>query len=807
MTAVTTLTPSRPRVIYLACLLAMTPAMSHAGSAAGEMELPEIVVSAPSSGATSGGLPRNLSANSAGYSAKEISEQVNVINTEDIVKYSPDTMTRKRYIGDRNAIIETRTASVTSSARSLVYADGFLLSNLLGNSFSYPPRWNMVAPEEVKRVDFFFGPYSAAYAGNSLGTTVIMTTRMPQQFEATGKAQYFNEDFSLYGHKADFSGSNAQASVGNRSGNLSWLLGFTQLDSQGHPMQYAVAEGAGSAHTSGTAVTGFAADTNITGTRRLILGETSRDTTHQKTFKLKLAYDFTPTLKGRYWLSSWQNDSYNQVTSYLKDASGNTVTSGRIYDGVSKDYTIAANAFAENVWTQQHWMNALSLKSTSSPQLDWEANATWYRIGNDTQHASAPDGRCGVGVTDNKKCNTTGTGLATKYYGTEVHNPYGDGWRTLDWRVNWRPTGWDGAGSHEISAGYHYDQYVLDSQTYFTSAAPAGNSWQTAGSNGNLMSQSQGRTQTEALYAQDAWRFAPDWMLTPGLRLEAWKAFGGSNSAVVATSGTLNSLNTVSYAPRSQSLAMSPKLAIQKATDDNWIYKAAIGRAYRFPTVTELFQSINTGSALTINNPALKPESTNSSELTAEKAFDSAQLRISLFNENLHNALYSQKTTIDGVPDITTITNVDHVRTNGLTLAFQNTDVGIKGLDMTGSLTYARARTIKNSLAPATEGKVYPGVPDWRATWVGTYHPSDKWAWTLAARYSGNQAYQLDNLDINRNTYGSNSSYVVLDTRVTWSATKEIKLAFGVDNLNNETYYAYHPMPMRTIHVELQAKF
>jgi iron complex outermembrane receptor protein len=796
--------------------MTLSPSLAWAGSAAGEMELPEIVVTAPQNGATSGGLPRNLSANSSGYSAKEISEQVNVINTEDIVKYSPDTMTRKRYIGDRNAIIETRTASVTSSARSLVYADGFLLSNLLGNSFAYPPRWSMVAPEEIKRVDFFFGPYSAAYAGNSLGTTVIMTTRMPQQFEATGKAQYFNEDFSLYGHKADFSGSSVQASVGNKAGNLSWLLGFSQLDSQGHPMQYAIVEEDAKKlqqnpnayqHTTGRAVSGFAEHTNLTGMRRLILGETSRDTTHQKTFKLKLAYDFTPTLKGRYWLSSWQNDSYNQVTSYLKDASGNTVTRGRIYDGVSKDYTIAANAFSENVWAQQHWMNALSLKSTASPQLDWEANATWYHIGNDTQHASAPDGRCGVGITTSKRCDTTGAGRAIKYYGTEVHNPYGDGWRTLDWRVNWRPVGDDGASRHEISAGYHYNQYALDSQTYFTSAAPTGSSWQTANSNGNLMAQSKGHTQTEALYAQDAWRFAPDWMLTPGLRLEAWKAFGGSNSAVVATTSTLNSLNSVSYANRSQTLAMSPKLAIQKASDDNWIYKAAIGRAYRFPTVTELFQSINTGSALTINNPALKPETTNSSELTAEKTFDAGQLRMSLFNENLHNALLSQKTTVDGAPDITTITNVDHVRTNGLTFAFQHTDVGIKGLDMTGSVTYARARTIKNNLVPATEGKVFPGVPDWRATWVGTYHPSDKWAWTLAARYSGNQAYQLDNLDINRNTYGSNSRYVVLDTRVTWSATKDIKLAIGVDNLNNETYYAYHPMPMRTLHAELQAKF
>lgn len=76
-----------------------------------------------------------------------------------------------------------------------------------------------------------------------------------------------------------------------------------------------------------------------------------------------------------------------------------------------------------------------------------------------------------------------------------------------------------------------------------------------------------------------------------------------------------------------------------------------------------------------------------------------------------------------------------------------------------------------------------------------------------ATRYSGDQANQLDNLDVNRSTYTSNSSFLVLDTRVTWSATKDIKLALGVDNLNNETYYAYHPMPMRTVHAELQAKF
>ena len=119
-------------------IISLFTAAAQAGSAAGETKLETVEVKGAA--ATAGGLPANLGANSAGSSAPELAEQVNVINTEDIVKYSPDTMTRTRYIGDRNAIIQTRTSSVTSSARALVYADDVLLSNLLGNGFAYPAR-------------------------------------------------------------------------------------------------------------------------------------------------------------------------------------------------------------------------------------------------------------------------------------------------------------------------------------------------------------------------------------------------------------------------------------------------------------------------------------------------------------------------------------------------------------------------------------------------------------------------------------------------------------------------------------------
>ena len=106
---------------------------------------------------------------------------------------------RKRYIGDYNhAVLSTRASGTGNSARSVVYADGILLSNYLGNGAGFTPRWGMVTPEEIERVDVLYGPFSAAYAGNSVGAVVDYVTRMPTKFEAHAKIGYATQKFDLY---------------------------------------------------------------------------------------------------------------------------------------------------------------------------------------------------------------------------------------------------------------------------------------------------------------------------------------------------------------------------------------------------------------------------------------------------------------------------------------------------------------------------------------------------------------------------------------------------------------------------------
>lgn len=731
-----------------------TAALAQAVAAEEERQLGEVTVS----GAAAPRVPANLPAVTEGVSAKQIEEAINVVNTEDALKYLPSITVRKRFIGDRNGILATRTSGTLNSARSLVYADGLLLSNLLGNSFAYPPRWSMVAPEEIERVDVIYGPFSALYPGNAIGAVVEMTTRMPEKFEAYAKAQAFHQDFKLYGTDESFGGEQFSAALGSRQGDLSWWLGLNHLDSEGQPMTFGVATRTSG---TGTAVTGAFRDTDPTNAPRIIAGATGIDHAIQDDAKLKIAYDFTPTLKAAYTLGYWQLDSDSKVKSYIRDAAGQAIYNGRVAIG-GQTYAVSMNPSRSEA---EHYLHGLELKSKTGGQggeLDWEAIASLYDYAKDETRSATNFGR-------------TQAGQVAKLDGT--------GWHSLDLRAVWRPA--FAGGKHEASFGYHYDHYELDSKVYTNS------DWRDGASTA-LRSVFAGQTETQAIYAQDAWTFLPAWKLTLGGRLENWRA----------TDGKLGSATTTQDYPDRDESFFSPKAALSFQANEDWALRASFGRAYRMPTVAELFQgSISSGTIIN-NNPNLKPENALSAELTAERALGQlGLLRVSLFDEHVKDALIQQ--TALGTVNVVTFQNVDKVHTQGIELAVQTSGI-LPGLDLAGSVTYADSTIEEDRAHPEFEGKMAPRVPRWRASATATWHQDDKLSYSLGARYSGRQYGNLDNSDTNWQTYGATSKYFVLDARVLYKMAKQWSAAVGVDNLTDEKYYAFHPYPQRTFHAELK---
>ncbi len=711
-------------------------------------------------------LPTQIPTTIEGMSGEQIAQSINAADAEDALKYFPSLNVRKRYIGDYDhAVLASRASGTGNSARSLVYADGILLSNLLGNGATYTPRWGMVAPDEIERVDVLYGPFSAAYPGNSAGAVVDYLTRMPTKLEVHARLSGFSQGFKEYGSNHTYSGRQGSLSVGDKSGRLSWWVSVNRLDNDGQPITFAnKLVSAGVPGKGGTPVTGAVPGKNPSNADWLILGDTNQIHTKQDHAKIKLAYDVTPDVRASYTLGWWKNDADRHVSSYLRDAGGNQVSSGTVnIDG--RQYTLTPADFAPATGQLEHWMQGLSLKSHTKGVWDWELAVSDYNYNQDKVR------------TPSVFLNGAGAKAGT------ITDMSGTGWTTLAAKGIWRPFA---DNRHIVDFGVQRDSFRL--RTLVSNTAD----WR-GGEAGARASSFNGDTRLESLYAQDTWRFAPDWKTTLGGRLERWEAYNGS----------LGSATTVKPFARRSETAFSPKLALSHDVSEDWTLKASAGRAVRFPTVAELYQGAIVGDTLMNNDPNLKPELSVTTELSAERKLEKGLLRATWFHEDTRDALYSQRN-VNVTPNVTNIQNVGRIRTNGLELAAQAEDVLWNGLDLNGSVTYTDSTIIDNPNFPASLGKEQPRVPRKRATLLATYHPTEAWSLSLGARYSGRQWGTLDNSDPNGFSYTGVSSYFVTDARLRYRMDKQWTAAVGVDNIGNKKYWAFHPYTQRTFIAELQ---
>ena len=730
-------------------------------------------------------LPTQIPTTIEGITGEQIENRINATDSEDALKYFPSLNVRKRYIGDYDhAVLASRASGTGNSARSLVYADGILLSNLLGNGANFTPRWGLVSPEEIDRVDVLYGPFSAAYPGNSAGAVVDFQTRMPGKFEAHVKLAGFSQGFRQYGTDARYGGKQGSASVGDRNGAWSWWFDLSRLDSKGQPIAFAnKLVSSGAASTAGLPVTGAIADKNPANKDWLILGATSQAHTIQDHAKLKLAYDFTPTLRASYTLGWWGNEAERGSDSYLRDAAGAPVYRGDANNFINiggKRYELKASDFAPTIGSLEHLMHGLSVKSHTQGTWDWEVAASLYDYQRDDKRQNA---------AANVLPAATNGGAGTLADGSDT------GWATLALKGTWRPSGI--AGAHIVDFGYQQERYRL---RYLTSALTS--DW-INDAPGARVSDVRGQTQLQSLYAQDAWAFAQNWKTVLGLRAERWTANDGFTAFSAA--------NTQTYADRSEN-HLSPKVALSYRLAADTVLKGSVGRAVRMPTVAELYGATSTTNSQYINDPNLKPEKSWTTELSAEKDLGNALLRLTFFTERTRDALYTQ-TTLDPAAGrtISRVQNVGLIETRGVEAAYGGTDVLgslMKGLDVNASVTYADSVIKENAgfvTTPGdTVGKWQPNVPRWRATVLATYRIDAQWTTSLGARYSGKQYRMLDNSDVNGFTYQGVSRYFTVDLRVRYKLNKQWTAAFGIDNLNNYKYWNFHPYPQRSYSAELK---
>jgi len=146
-----------------------------------------------------------------------------------------------------------------------------------------------------------------------------------------------------------------------------------------------------------------------------------------------------------------------------------------------------------------------------------------------------------------------------------------------------------------VGAGFFWgDIYEVTEQKNFgTSFAPDGtplplfprpNGREEVADTPEIFLPEKGRT-NYSIYAQDEWLFDPQWVLTTGIRYDNYSDFGDT---------------------------INPRLALVWASSQDTTAKLLYGRAFRAPSISELFATSN---PVTLGNANLTPESIDTYEL------------------------------------------------------------------------------------------------------------------------------------------------------------------------------------------------
>jgi iron complex outermembrane receptor protein len=700
---------------------------------------------------------------------------INVATIEDMVKYEPSIVIRKRYIGDSNGTLGLRGSNMFATSRSMVFADGVPLHYLLQSRWSGAPRWTMVSASEIAQVEILYGPFSAEYSGNSMGGVVLIETAIPQEREVHVDLDYFSQEFDAYGFNDTLNGHKAFVSYGDKFGDLSFYISYNRLENDSQPQSFYFDNRTPA--SSAVPVEGAVVDRDVFGNTAFYFGDTGVEQATTDNFKLKLGYDFGDWSTLLNIAFEDRNTLRDSPNSYLVDADGTTRWSGNfVQDGVGMN--VSANRLGASDLDRQSLSMGLRVKGDISDGIRFEGNISDFRILKDESRASSHNPNDPL---------FAGLGQTTDYDDT--------GWQTLEGKFVFSELGIEGL---ELVTGARYEAYQLNLDVYNSL------DW-TRGDNNGYSSRSGGETEISAAFIQANWDINEAWDLSIGGRYEHWKSFDGYFGDDDPATAEFD----VATVPESSSSKFSPKFSVGYVPVQDWLVRYSIAQAYRFPIVEELFMQSQSYSTIIEAKPDLKPEDGVHQNLMIERQFDTGYVRVNVFTETIQDAIESQSNLLPGGGSVTTFSAIDEVETDGVEFIFNRYAVWVPELDIRFNVAYTKSIIVDNSTAEgpnptaSIEGNDYPRMPRWRSNLMATYHVTDRWDISGNLQYADKSFGRLDNTDDAEAVMGAQDGYTRIGVKTTYDISDEIDLGFGIDNLTNESSFVAHPWPGRTLYFNL----
>jgi outer membrane receptor protein involved in Fe transport len=303
-----------------------------------------------------------------------------------------------------------------------------------------------------------------------------------------------------------------------------------------------------------------------------------------------------------------------------------------------------------------------------------------------------------------------------------------------------------------------------------------------------------GRQRTTGVYGEDLLRLTRRFQVTAALRLDRWRNFDALSTTRSFSSGAPP---TVTNFPERTETAFSPRLGMLYRLTSNVSLVGSVYRAFRAPTLNELYRGFRVGNVVTGANSDLKAERMTGAEAGAQFSAFRRKLtgRGTFFWSDVTDPIANVTLTV--TPSLITRQrqNLGRTRSRGIDL-----DAALHvspTIELTSGYEFVNATVMSFNADPSLVGLEIPQVPRHVFTFQALYsNPTASSRWRrltmgLQGRYVGNQFDDDQNLlPLGR--------FFTLDASLSRRIWDDVEAYVAVENIFDERY-AVQRTPVREL--------
>jgi outer membrane receptor protein involved in Fe transport len=287
-----------------------------------------------------------------------------------------------------------------------------------------------------------------------------------------------------------------------------------------------------------------------------------------------------------------------------------------------------------------------------------------------------------------------------------------------------------------------------------------------------------GRQRTTGLFGEDILRLK-NWTVILAGRLDYWMNFSASQLTVPKTGPP----GTTFFTPRDD-LAFNPRLSVLRAINSHVAITGSVYRAFRAPTLNELYRTFRVGNILTINNPSLNAERLTGAEAGANvTAWDrKLELRGTFFWNDIVNPIENVTTNPNSNPIMRMKENLGRTRSRGVDLDGV-VHVG-RDIQFSAGYEFAAATVVSYPVTPPAVplvGLDVPQVPRNSFTWTARYWNPSRLLLSLQGRLIGRQ------FDDDQNQFSLDHFYT-MDAEIGRGFGNNVEVFAAAENLTGQRY-------------------